>query len=724
MASIRSQLQLTDGMSSVLTKINGALTTVLNSFEAMQGVAGNVINVTNIEAARSELVSANQAVEEMEKSLRATTGAQDRFNDSIRSGGSAADILLNKIKGIAAAAGAGLGIKKLIGLSDQMSGARGRLDLIVDDGGSVAALEEKIMASANRSRSAYLDTMQSVSKLGLLAGDAFSGNDEMIRFAELMNKNFVIAGASASEQSNAMYQLNQAMAAGKLQGDEYRSIIDNAPLLVQSIEDYMVNVEHASGTMKDWAAQGQLTADVIKNALFASAGDVEERYNQIPKTWSNVWSIVKNKAVQAFEPILTKINEVANSPAIAGMTSGIVTAFYVIANTAGWVFDLIANVGSSIYENWSWLGPIVLGVAAALAIYAGYLLITNILGIISIGIKIAAAVAALAHAAATGTEAGATATATAAQYGLNAALLACPITWIIIAVIALVTAFYAVIAAINHFAGTSLSATGLICGAFMMAFAFIGNLLVGFWNLVVDVFVLFYNLVAEVANFIGNVFNDPIGSICRLFFALADTVFGVIQGLAAALDTVFGSNLAGAVQGWRDGLGGLVDSTFGKGTEVMAKMNADDLKLGRFEYGSAFNMGDNFGRGLESSVGNLFNFDAASSLPEDIASGMGNSFDPAAIADNTGAAADNAGRAADSAGKTADAVAGAKEDLKYMRDLAERDVINRFTTAEVKIDMTGMTNRIDSGMDLDGVISRLSSGFTDALSVAAEGVHA
>jgi tape measure domain-containing protein len=176
--------------------------------------------------------------------------------------------LLSSIKKMAAAYISVRAATEVLGLSDAMSLAESRLSLIVDDGGSVQELENKIYASAQRSRANYQDTINTVSKLGLLAGKAFSGNDEIIAFQELMNKNFIIGGASAQEQASAMYQLTQAMASGRLQGDEYRSIIENAPLLAKAIEDYMVNVQGVEGTMKDWASEGMLTADVIKAALF------------------------------------------------------------------------------------------------------------------------------------------------------------------------------------------------------------------------------------------------------------------------------------------------------------------------------------------------------------------------------------------------------------------------------------------------------------------------
>ena len=305
----------------------------------------------------------------------------------------------------------------------------------------------------------------------------------------------------------------------------------------------------------------------------------------------------------------------------------------------------------------------------------------------------------------------ATAAETAQQYGLNAALYACPLVWIIILIIALVALFYAAVAAVNKFAGTSVSATGIICGAFMAALAFIGNIFVALWNLVVDVFVMIHNLVATVANFIGNVFNDPVGAVCRLFFDLADTVLGVLQALASAIDAIFGSNLAGAVQGWRDSLGGWVDETFGKGTEVMAKMSADDLKLDRFEYGAAFDLGYNFGEGIDSKVSDLFDGSAMDSMG---AFDIGNTLD--GIYGNTGDTAENTVAMSDALDIT-------EEDLSYLRDIAEREAINRFTTAEISVDMSGMQNNISNGMDLDGVISGLTEGVNEAIDSMAEGVH-
>ena len=712
MATIRTAIALYDGVTAPLQAMHKAMNIVLNSFEAMQRASGNSVDVSSIQEAREELARAGAAFDSIEQNIRDAGNQQDRFNRRIRDGTTAADGLWSKLKGIAATVGGLAAAKKIIGISDDLASTRARLNLIVDDGGSVSELEKKIMASAQRSRSAYFDTASAIASLGANAGAAFANTDEIIAFMEQINKQFVIGGASAQGQAAAMLQLTQAMAAGALRGEELNSILENAPGIARAIESYMGIAE---GSIKSYAEQGLITAEVVKNAMFAAADETNAKFESMPKTWAQIWTSMQNKALSIFNPILTKINQIANSEQFTKVTDGIINGLAGVASVATVVLDLLISGASLVVDNWSWLSPIILGVATALGVYYGAQLLANGVGLISQGIHIAMAGAKMIQLAATGALTAATAAETAAQYGLNAALYACPLVWIIILIIALVALFYAAVAAVNHFAGTSVSATGLICGAFMAALAFIGNIFVALWNLVVDVFVMIYNLVATVANFIGNVFNDPVAAVARLFFDLADTVLSVLQALASAIDTIFGSNLAGSVQGWRDSLGGWVDSTFGKGEEVMEKLNADDLKLGRFEYGAAFDMGYEFGQGVEDTVGGLFDFSAMDSLGADAldAYGLGNTLD--GIYGNTG----------DTAGNTAamsDALDIAEEDLAYMRDIAEREAINRFTTAEIRVEQQN-TNYISQDADLDGIMDAWANDFATKLDVSEEGVH-
>ena len=705
MATIRSQMVLNDGISRVLKRITNGLSTTLNAFEQVQRASGRAVDVTQIQAARAALAEANRDVDNMAEAYRRAAQQEEVLNKGLRNGASAADGLLGKVKGIVTTLAAGAGAKAVLGLSDQLASSSARLSLIVDDGGSVDALEQKIMASAQRSRASYLGTMQTISKLGLQAGDAFNSNDELIRFTELLNKNFVIGGSSATEQAAAMYQLTQAMGSGRLQGDEYRSIIENAPMLAGAIEEYMRNVQGATGAMKDWSSEGLLTADVIKAAVFNSADEVEARFQQMPMTWGQVWTQMQNKAIAAFDPVLSKLNQVANSERFETVTDGIVSGLATIAAVAGVVLDLLISGGSLVVDNWSWLEPIVWGLVAAFVAYNTVALITN-------GLNAATALAEGVKAAALAMSTGATFAATVAQYGLNAALLACPITWIVLLIIALVAAFYAAVAAINHFAGTSLSATGIVMGAFAVAGAFIINLILGVVNFVIGIGVELYNLIATFANFFANVFNDPVGAIINLFAGMFDFILGIVQSAASLIDTVLGTDMSSAVAGFRNTVATKVEEIVGDQVEVMEKLNASDYQIQRIEYGDAWAAGNSLGRGIEDAVGGLFNFDlgAAENYGAD---------SPFALDDIS----NNAALTAANTGATADALTATTEELEYLRDIAERDAINRFTTAEVKIDMTGMQNRIEGGADLDGVISALTDGFTEALLTAAEGVH-
>lgn len=713
MATIRTAIALYDGVTAPLQAMHKAMNIVLNSFEAMQRASGNSVDTSAIREARDELARAGAAFDEIEENIRQAGNQQDRFNRRIRDGTTTADGLWGKLKGIAATVGGLAATKKILGLSDTLASTKARLNLIVDDGGSVGELEKKIMASAQRSRSLYFDTASAVASMGSNAKAAFNGTDEIIAFMEQINKQFVIGGASAQGQSAAMLQLTQAMAAGALRGEELNSILENAPGIARAIESYMGIAE---GSIKSYAEQGLITAEVVKNAMFAAADETNAKFESMPKTWAQIWTSMQNKALSIFAPILTKINQIGNSERFTQVTDGIINGLAGIASVATWVLDLLIGGAALVVDNWSWLSPIIYGVAGALLVYYGYLGLVRAGELALAGVHAVVAVAKGIMAAATMLVTGATWAQVSAQWGLNGAMYACPIVWIIILIIALVALFYAAVAAVNKFAGTSVSATGLICGAFMAALAFIGNIFIALWNLVVDVFVMIYNLVGTVANFIGNVFNDPVGAVCRLFFDLADTVLSVLQALASAIDTIFGSNLAGSVQGWRDSLGGWVDSTFGKGEEVMEKLNADDMKLGRFEYGAAFDMGYEFGQGVEDTVGGLFDFSAMDSLGAADgldAFNLGNTLD--GIYGNTG----------DTAGNTAamsDALDIAEEDLAYLRDIAEREAINRFTTAEIHVEQHN-ENHISSDTDLDGIMDAWANDFAEKLDVSEEGVH-
>lgn len=450
--------------------------------------------------------------------------------------------------------------------------------------------------------------------------------------------------------------------------------------------------------------QKTITADIVKNAILSSTEEINQQFESMPMTFAQIWTMIKNEALMTFQPVLQRMNEIGNSERFNILINNLINGIVILATVAAELFDIITSIAGVISDNWSWLEPIVWGIVGAFIAYNAVALITN-------GIIMAQAFADKVSAASKALATGATFTYTAAQHGLNAALYACPLTWIILLIIALIALFYAAVAAVNHFAGTSVGATGIIVGAFMVALAFIGNLFVGLWNLIVDVAASIWDVIATVAEFLANVFNDPIGSIVRLFAGMADAVLGILQGIAKAIDAIFGSNLAEAVSGWRSGLKGAVDGLVGEAKIQIPRLDTSSLYLDRFEYGKAWEYGYAAGEKFEDSI-NLKNIlgDASRTLD---AYELGNQLD--SIYSGVDDTAFNTAAMKDSMEIT-------EEELKYMRDLAEREIINRFTTAEIRIDAPINAN-IASNMDLDGIVDYLEEKLYETMQVAAEGMY-
>lgn len=728
----------TDAANAELERLRGQLGQAVQEQQALN----QAVDCMDVQAANAAYLRLDQIISGTERHIRDNADGQGRFNQEIQEGEGHADRLVQAIKGAVAAYATVQTASRAIGLSDTMAMTEARLNMLVDvdDGGSVAELQDMIFLSAERARASYQATADAVSKMGLMAGNAFSGTEEVVAFMEQINKKFAIAGTEASGMQAAMLQLTQAMGSGVLRGEEYNSILEQAPNIIQNIAGYIEGNEevlgavakamgmkveelagNVQGNLKDIAGEGLLSAELVKAAMFYAADETNEKFESMPKTFGQVWTSFQNDALMAFQPVLERMNEVANSEAFQAFAGDAIGAVSAIAGMTMELFGLMAVGAGMVADNWSWLSPIIYGVAAALAVYYSSLLGVNAIEAISSGIHFAMAAAQMIHAAATGTLTAATAAEIAAQNGLNAALYACPVVWILILIIALVAAFYAGVAALNKFAGTSISATGVICGAFMAVAAFIGNLFVTLINFVIDVFVTLWNFIAAFANFFGNVLNDPVGAIARLFFDLVDCILGLLEALASAIDTIFGSNLAGAVSGWRDSLGGWVDDTFGQGEEIMEKINAEDYHLDRLAYGEAWDAGNSFGEGLEDAVSD---FDPASLFDADIP-------DPGDYPDlsafGTGGAIDGIGSGVDdiagNTGAIADAMEISEEELKYMRDLAEQETINRFTTAKITIDQSGMQNTIKNKDDFGSFMTLLTDSFGEAVEMAAEGVH-
>ena len=710
MATIKSQMVLDDGMTRTLNHVISALNTTLNAFEQIQRASGMAFDTDEFNQARAALAGAGVEVQETADAYQKAAIQAEKLEHNVRGSSDALDSMLGKAKNLAATIGASIGLKKLIELSDQMTSTTARLNFIVDDGGSVKALEAKIMASAQRSRAAYLDTASAIASMGANAGAAFSSNDELIAFMEQVNRQFTIGGASAQGQAAAMLQLTQAMAAGALRGEELNSILENAPGIARAIEQYMGIAE---GSIKQYAQEGQVTAEVVKNALFSVADETNAKFESMPMTWTQIWTNMQNRALSALTPILGKLNAIANSEQFDKVVNGALRAFGVIATVGAALLGVLFNVGSAVVDNWSVIEPIIMAAATALGIYYGIVLALNIAQAIQNGLKAQAAFQEKVHAAALAMSTGATFAATAAQYGLNAALLACPITWIVVGVIALVAGIIALCNWIAKTTGVAATGFGVITGGINVAIQAVWNAMLVVANVAIGI----WNALGACCSNIGTAFHNVISNVQGWFYGLLSTALTVVEGICAAL------NKLPFVEFDYSGISAKADEYAAKSAEAYGSVEeyqniGDAFTKGYNTFDTftdgwasdAFKAGASWGDGVADKVSSFFDFGTGGT-------DLGSGFDLSSIADNAGLTADNTG-------KTADALAVTEEQLEYLRDIAERDAINRFTTAEVKIDMTGMTNRIDGSADLDGVISQLTEGFTEALVTAAEGVHA
>ncbi len=682
--------------SAMLEQLRGQLAGITNEQESLNAA----VEAMDVSEANQAYLRLSRTVGNTERYIRDNAAEQERFNRKIDMGISGSDKLMRSIKGIAAAYISVQSLGKVLGLSDELTQTTARLNMMNDGQRTTAELQEMIFQSAQRSRGSYKETADAVAKLGLMAGNAFGSSAEVVAFMEQVNKQFRIAGTGADGVRAAMLQLTQAMGSGVLRGEEFNSIFEQAPTIMQSIAGYL---DVPIGKLRDMAAEGEITAGVVKAAMFAAAEETNAKFESMPMTFEQVWTSFENRALMAFQPVLEKFKELANSERFQTFVDNSVNVLSIVAETALNIFNILINTANVISDNWSVLEPIIMGVVTALGLYYGAMLLNNTITGISSAIKNV-------HAASLMMESGATFGATAAQYGFNTALLACPITWIIILIIALIAIIYAVVAAINKFTGSSISATEIICGSFMAILATVGNVLIGTYNLVIDVVASIYNFVADIANAIGTLFNDPLAGVVRIFVSVADFILSILQALASAIDTVFGTSLADGVQGWRNGMNGWVDDTFGEAEKVMEKWDPEAIKLDRIDTQAAFNMGAEFGAGIDDAFSgfdnaNLFNADSIPGSDDfsDLYQGVYN------IDDNTG--------------DMADSLSMTDEELKYLRDIAERETINRFTTAEITIEQTN-NNNISSDNDLDGIVNGITDAVAEAVLFVTEGVHA
>lgn len=718
MSSIQTAIELSDRMSAPLYNICTAVNMVISNFEALEYASSTAIDTSSMEEARQLLADGMVGLQDITSATESARRKQEEYNQKLQAGSQHTDVLVNKVKSLVGAYVGISTVKNALDLSDELTQTTARLDMMVSQYNALNGtmqttdeLSQMIFLSAQNSRASYMDTAASVAKLGNNARDAFASTGEIVQFAGLVNKQFTIAGASATESSNAFLQLTQALGSGVLRGDELNSIFEQAPNLIQTVADYM---DVPIGQIREMASDGQITADIVKNAMFAAADDIDAKFNSMPLTWGQLWTQYSNLALKTFQPVLQRLNEMANDQHMRTALSGIMNALSGAATIALNVIDVMVAGGAFIVDNWSMIAPVIGGVAAALAIYNGALLLHNAYEAASNGLKMIAAIRSVAHGTATAAETAATTGASAAQIAFNAALYACPLTWIVLAIIAVIAAIYLVVAAINKVQGTTYSATGVICGLVATAGAFIVNTGVGLlngliqliWSIFVEPFLGIVEWVLNVTNggfdSFGGAVANLIGNIISWFLSLGEVVTKII-------DAIFGTD-------WTAGLNALQNNVlaWGKNENAITLDREAPTIAYRASYSDAYNKGYDFGQGVENKVSDFFG-----GIKD-----LGNSGDTGALG-SYGAASDMAANVANIAGDTSsisDSLDVSEEDLKYLRDIAEQEAINRFTTAEIKMDMSGMSNTVHNTNDLDGIVDGLTTRVLEAMEVVKEGV--
>ena len=597
MPQIREQLILEDHFTQSFTEFIQFAQRAASSMDTLQGSLSNIETAT----ARTALATENLGT------------SFSRSTASSASTSTAVDGLTRRLLGLASAYVGIQTVSGLVNLSDTFTQTTARLDLMNDGLQTTQELTQMIYQSAQASRGSFTETANMVAKLGTLAGNAFDNTQEIVAFAEQLNKQMAISGTSAQEGSAAMLQLTQAMSSGVLRGEELNSVMEQTPMIANTIAEYL---GVSTGKMREMAAEGQITAEVVKNAMFWAADETNAKFEEMPMTWAQVWQSFQNTATMALQPVLNAINWLANNIQI--------------------------------------IAPIVLGLATAFGVF---LIAAN-------WIRICAAV---------------TSFLTTAQAMLGAVMAT---VWgpIVIVIVLVIAAIYAVVAAINMLTGSTISATGLIAGAIAAALAFIGNIFVAAFNLIMDGLVFVVNGFIGVANIIATVFSNPARAAVGIIHGMADAILSILEGIASAIDTLFGSNLAGAVSGWRSTLSGWVNEKWGDLDVVIEPFDAESLHMDRFNYGDAFSAGYDWGSNL--SFGGLPSGGGMPSVSIPAAA------DPSSLLGDIGK---SSGKTADNTGALKKSVDMTNEDLQMLVDLAERQYVAQvnLTSQTPVINVTG-----------------------------------
>ena len=734
MAGISTSIAIQDRVTGSLNRITAALYNSTSAFNAVDNASNVAFNSDGVQAMTNEMYHYNSRIEQLEADLVDANRRLVEMEEQTESTAKSADMLksaFNAVKGVMT----GMAVKGILQTSDELVQTTSRIEMMNDGLQTTDELMNMVYKSAQDARGSFGDMADVVARFGNNVGigenKVFKSAEEVVAFSNIIQKQMTIAGASTNEASNAMVQLSQALGSGALRGDELNSIFEQSPNLIQNIAKYIQENEevarsmaavakvsyeemstNAMGHIRDLAAEGAISANLVKNAMFSAADDIDAQFNSMPMTWGQIWQKMQNTALMSFRPVLNKINELANSASFQKFINSVTTAMAKISNVVINIFNLVATVGNFIAQNWSIISPIIYGVIAALGVYLAYLAITKTAEAVGTAIKIAMCLASYAKAAATGTEASATAAATAAQHGFNTALLSCPLVWIALAIMAVIVVIMMLCNWIAKVTGAASTGFGIIAGGINVVLQFFKNLGLGVANIALGI----WNALGACANNVGTVFHNVICNIQSWFYGLLATVMEVVEGVCRTLNKVpFVSIDYSGIADRADEYAAKAAEAEGRKedyTNIGDAFNKGMSTFDTFQNGwvsEAFDAGASWGDGVMNNLDEFLSLDSGVTGIDDAYTSTG----AGSMLDATNTIADNTGEALDIS----------NENLKYLRDIAETETINRFTTAEIKVDMKN-NNNINSKLDIDGIVEQLTIGVQEAMSSAAEGVYA
>ena len=688
MATITTGIQLADNFSAPLMHIISSVNMAISSIYDMDQAMNAGVNTASLEAARNEIAAEefNQTMQQASSPINDNIRRQEQFNQSLQNGASESSNLVSAIKRMA---GAYLSIQtagKILEMSDEITQTTSRLNMMNDGLQSTADLYNMVYVAANDVRGSLGDMASVVARFGNNAKDAFSSSAEVVQFANLVQKQMTIAGASTQEAANAELQLSQALGSGVLRGDELNSIFEQAPNLIQNIADYL---DVPIGKIRSMAQDGELSADVVKQAVFAATDEINANFESMPMTWGQMWTVFQNNATMAFQPVLQRLNDLANTDGFQTFTTNAINDLAVVAGVVLDIFEGIGSVGTFVSDNWQIIGPIVEGVAAALTVYYGWQLLST----------------------------SATKAAAAAQWIYNAAMNANPAAIVAISIGALIV-LIGILA--NKFTGTghiAQSVFGMITGGINVVIQYFKN-----WGLTVaDIFIGIWNAGGACATNVEIAFHNAISHVQALWYNMLSTALTVVSGICSALNKLpfvdfdysgitgaadnYASKAAAAAGNTKDYAS--VPAAFSKGVKTY-----DTYQKGWVN--DAYTAGAAWGDGVTSKIKNTLS-SKATNIPN------ANNY-PNALASSNVATAANTADTAKNTAKTANTLSASSEDLKYLRDIADREYVNKFTTAQIKVEMINHNN-VNNDMDLDGMAEHLRSKIEEEMNAAAEGEH-